>query len=286
MTCHWMSSNNSDSGAVAPPVTLNTATRPEWRPRQGLWVKGSPTASAWPWPKPSSPSALTGPDTSSSTITPMPASEAASLAGHLQLGKLIYLYDDNGISIDGSTDQTFTENVGKRFEGYGWHVQEIADGNDLPAIEASLKAAQAESTRPSLVIVHTHIAYGSPGKQDTAEAHGAPLGAEEVGRTKEFFGWPQEPTFYLPGEALAHFRQALKRGQSWDAEWQTRFASYASAYPDLAAEWQRALRHELPPGWDASVPTFKASDGAMATRVASGRGLHAHPPKNPHLLGG
>ena len=214
------------------------------------------------------------------------ASEAASLAGHLQLGKLIYLYDDNGISIDGSTDQTFTENVGKRFEGYGWHVQEVADGYDLPAIEAALKAAQAESSRPSLVIVHTHIAYGSPGKQDTAEAHGAPLGAEEVGRTKEFFGWPQEPTFYLPGEALAHFRQALKRGQSWDAEWQTRFASYASAYPDLAAEWQRALRHELPPGWDASVPTFKASDGAMATRVASGRMLNAIAPKIPNLIGG
>jgi transketolase len=214
------------------------------------------------------------------------ASEAASLAGHLRLGKLIYLYDDNGISIDGSTDQTFTENVGKRFEGYGWHVQEIADGNDLPAIEAALKAAQAESTRPSLIIVHTHIAYGSPGKQDTAEAHGAPLGTEEVKRTKEFFGWPQEPTFYLPDEALGHFRRALERGQSWDAEWQTRFAAYASAYPDLAAEWQRVLRHELPPGWEASVPTFKASDGAMATRVASGRMLNAVAPKIPNLIGG
>jgi transketolase len=214
------------------------------------------------------------------------ASEVASLAGHLQLGKLIYLYDDNGISIDGSTDQTFTENVGKRFEGYGWHVQEIADGNDLPAIEAALKAAQAESMQPSLIIVHTHIAYGSPGKQDTAEAHGAPLGAEEVKRTKEFFGWPQEPTFYLPDEALAHFRRALERGQSWDAEWQTRFATYASAYPDLAAEWQRVLRHELPPEWEASVPTFKASDGAMATRVASGRILNAVAPKIPNLIGG
>jgi transketolase len=214
------------------------------------------------------------------------ASEAASLAGHLRLGKLIYLYDDNGISIDGSTNQTFTENVGKRFEGYDWHVQEIADGNDLPAIEAAIKTARAESTRPSLIIVHTHIAYGSPGKQDSAEAHGAPLGAEEVGRTKEFFGWPQEPTFYLPDEAVAHFRQALKRGQAWDAEWEARFASYASAYPDLAAEWQRASRHELPPGWEAGVPTFKASDGAMATRVASGRTLNAIAPKIPNLIGG
>jgi len=214
------------------------------------------------------------------------ASEAASLAGHLQLGKLIYLYDDNGISIDGSTDQTFTENVGERFEAYGWHVQEIADGNDLPGVEAAIKAAQAESTRPSLIIVHTHIAYGSPGKQDSAEAHGAPLGAEEVKRTKEVFGWPQEPTFYLPDEALSHFRQALKHGQSWDTEWQTRFASYASVYPDLAAEWQRVLRHELPPRWEASIPTFNASDGAMATRVASGRTLNAVAPKIPNLIGG
>jgi transketolase len=214
------------------------------------------------------------------------ASEAASLAGHLQLGKLIYLYDDNDISIDGSTDHTFTEHVGKRFDAYGWHVQEIADGNDLAALEASIKAAQAESARPSLIIVRTHIAYGSPGKQDTAEAHGAPLGAEEVKHTKEFFGWPPEPTFYLPAEALAHFRRAIERGRSWEAEWQTRLASYASAYPELAAEWQRVLRHELPPGWETSMPTFKAADGAMATRVASGRVLNAIAPKIPNLIGG
>jgi transketolase len=214
------------------------------------------------------------------------ASEAASLAGHLQLGKLIYLYDDNGISIDGSTDHTFTENVGKRFVAYGWHVQEIADGNDLAAIEAAIEAAQAESTRPSLIIVHTHIAYGSPGKQDTAAAHGAPLGGEEVKRTKEFFGWPQEPTFYLPDEALATFRQSVDRGQAWEAEWKSRFASYAAAYPELATEWQRALQRELGPGWEASVPDFQAADGAMATRVASGRVLNAIAPKIPNLIGG
>ena len=166
------------------------------------------------------------------------ASEAASLAGHLQLGKLIYVYDDNDISIDGSTDFTFTEQVGKRFDAYGWHVQEIADGNNVPSIDAALRAAQAERTKPSLIIVHTHIAYGSPGKQDTAEAHGAPLGAEEVKRTKEFFGWPQEPPFYLPEEALTHFRMAVERGQTWEAEWQSRFALYAAAHPVLAAEWQ------------------------------------------------
>jgi transketolase len=214
------------------------------------------------------------------------ASEAASLAGHLQLGKLIYLYDDNGISIDGSTELAFTEQVGKRFEAYGWHVQEIVDGNDVAALEAAIKAAQAESTRPSLIIVHTHIAYGSPGKQDTAEAHGAPLGAEEVKRTKEFFGWPQEPPFYIPAEVLTQFRKAVERGRGWEAEWQARFAAYAQEYPELAAEWQRAMRHDLPADWEASVPMFKAEDGAMATRVASGRVLNAIAPKIPNLIGG
>jgi transketolase len=214
------------------------------------------------------------------------ASEAASLAGHLQLGKLIYVYDDNGISIDGSTDVTFTEQVGKRFDAYGWHVQEIADGNDVTALDAALNTAQAERTKPSLIIVRTHIAFGSPGKQDTAEAHGAPLGAEEVKRTKEFFGWPQEPTFYLPAEALAHFRRAVDRGLAWEAEWRSRFEAYAAAYPDLAAEWQQGLQRELPPAWEAGLPTFKAEDGTMATRVASGRVLNAIAPTITNLIGG
>jgi transketolase len=214
------------------------------------------------------------------------ASEAASLAGHLQLGKLIYLYDDNDISIDGSTDFTFTEQVDKRFDAYGWHVQEIADGNDVAAIDAALRAAQVERTKPSLIIVHTHIAYGSPGKQDTAEAHGAPLGVEEVKRTKEVLGWPQEPTFYLPEEALAHFRLAVERGQTWEAEWQSRFAAYAAAYPELAAAWQRTLRRELPPGWEKNLPVFTAEEGTMATRVASGRVLNAIAPTIPNLIGG
>jgi transketolase len=214
------------------------------------------------------------------------SAEAASLAGHLQLGKLIYLYDDNGISIDGATDLTFTEQVDKRFQAYGWHVQEIADGNDVPAIDAALRAAQAERTKPSLIIVHTHIAYGSPGKQDTAEAHGAPLGADEVKRTKGFFDWPQEPPFYVPEEALAHFRAAVEQGQKWETEWQSRFAAYVAAHPELAADWQRALRRELPPGWEASLPTFKADEGTMATRVASGRVLNAVAPLISNLIGG
>jgi transketolase len=214
------------------------------------------------------------------------ASEAASLAGHLQLGKLIYLYDANKISIDGPTDLTFTERVGQRFEAYGWHVQEIADGNDVPAIDLALRAAQAERTKPSLIIVHTHIAYGSPGKQDTAEAHGAPLGAEEVKRTKEFFGWPQEPPFTVPEEAWAHFRTAVERGQAWEKAWQSRFAAYDAAYPELASAWEHALRRELPPGWEASLPTFKVDEGAMATRVASGRVLNAVAPAIAHLIGG
>jgi len=214
------------------------------------------------------------------------ASEAASLAGHLQLGKLIYLYDDNGISIDGPTDLAFTERVGQRFEAYGWHVQEVDDGNDLPAIEAAIKAAQAERVRPSLIMVRTHIAYGSPGKQDTAEAHGAPLGPEEVKRTKEFLGWPQEPPFYIPDEALAVFRQAIERGRAWEAEWQAGFAAYAKEFPELAEEWQRAMRRDLPPGWQAHLPTFTPKDGAMATRVASGRVLNAVAPVLPTLIGG
>jgi transketolase len=214
------------------------------------------------------------------------ASEAASLAGHLQLGKLIYLYDDNGISIDGPTKLTFTEQVDKRFQAYGWHVQVIADGNDVPAIDAALRAAQAERTKPSLIIVHTHIAYGSPGKQDTAEAHGAPLGADEVKRTKEFFDWPQEPPFCVPEAALAHFRTAVERGQTWEMAWQSRFSAYVAAHPELAADWQRALRRELPPGWEASLPTFKADQGTMATRVASGRVLNAAVPLISNLIGG
>jgi transketolase len=214
------------------------------------------------------------------------ASEAASLAGHLGLDNLIYLYDDNHISIEGSTDLAFTEDVRRRFEAYGWFVQEVADGNDLVAIEQALNAARAEKGRPALIKVRTHIAYGSPNKQDNAEAHGAPLGEEEVKLTKQNLAWPVEPKFHIPAEALAHFREAVDRGGRAEAEWQERLVAYRKAFPGLAAEWDRYVRGELPEGWTAKIPTFKPADGPMATRQASGKVLNAMAPTLPLLLGG
>ncbi|CBE69724.1 Transketolase (TK) [Candidatus Methylomirabilis oxygeniifera] len=212
-------------------------------------------------------------------------SEAASLAGHLGLGKLIYLYDDNRITIDGSTDMAFTENVGQRFEAYGWHVQRV-DGNDVKGIEAAISAAQAESDRPSLIMARTHIAYGSPNKQDTSEAHGSPLGDEEIRLTKEALGWPLEPTFYIPDEALAHFREALQRGRTREAEWQTKFDAYAAAYPELANEWNRVMSGQLPEGWAEKIPIFTPAGGGLATREASGKVLNAIASSLPTLIGG
>ncbi|TEU12646.1 MAG: transketolase, partial [Anaerolineales bacterium] len=214
------------------------------------------------------------------------ASEAASLAGHLGLGKLIYLYDDNHISIEGSTDLTFTEDVERRFKAYGWHVQRVDDGNDLAAIAAAIEAAQAATEQPSLLMIRTHIAYGSPGKQDTAAAHGAPLGEEEVQRTKENLGWPTEPSFYIPDEALTHFREAVEQGQAWEAAWQAHFEAYATEYPQLADEWQTAMNGQLPVGWDAGLPAFAPADGPLATRKVSGQVLNAIAPYLPTLLGG
>ena len=211
--------------------------------------------------------------------------EAASLAGHLRLGKLIYLYDDNDISIEGSTDLAFTEDVGARFQAYGWHVQHV-DGYDLAAIAGAIRAAQAETTRPSLIVARTHIGFGSPHKQDTAEVHGSPLGEEEVRLTKQNLGWPVEPPFFIPDQALAHFRQAVERGRKWETDWQARFAAYAAAYPELAAEWEMAMHGELPPGWDASLPVFKPEDGPVATRSASGKALNALASRLPTLIGG
>nr|MBC7245131.1 transketolase [Chloroflexota bacterium] len=213
------------------------------------------------------------------------ASEAASLAGHLRLGKLIYLYDDNKITIEGSTDLAFTENVARRFEAYGWHVQRV-DGNDVNALEAALRAAQAELERPSLIIARTHIAYGSPNKQDTAEAHGAPLGEEEIRLTKKALGWPTDEPFYIPEAALAHFRRALETGSAAQAAWQARFAAYENAYPELAAEWRRVMRGELPEGWERHLPNFDPSTGPVATREASGKVLNALAPHIPELVGG
>lgn len=213
------------------------------------------------------------------------ASEAASLAGFLKLGKLIYFYDNNHITIEGNTSLTFGEDVGQRFEGYHWHVQHVEDVNDLAALEAAVHAAQAETDRPSLIIVRSHIGYGSPNRQDSAKAHGEPLGADEVVLTKRNLGWPSEEPFYEPAEAVAYFRQAIERGAAQEQEWQERYQAYVSAYPDLAAQWQRELRGELPDGWEKDIPTFQAGE-ALASRAASGLVLNALAPKLPHLIGG
>ena len=211
--------------------------------------------------------------------------EAGSLAGHLKLGRLIGIYDDNHITIDGKTDLTFSDDTAQRFESYGWHVQRVADGNDLGALDAALAAARRVADRPSLVIVRTHIAYGSPHKQDTPEAHGAPLGQEEVKLTKQHLGWPSLEPFYVPDEALAHWRIAQERGARLETEWSKQFDAYRQAYPELAAELERRLAGRLADGWDEGLPTFGPSD-AQATRAASGKVLNAIAPKLPELVGG
>ncbi len=211
--------------------------------------------------------------------------EAASLAGHLGLGKLIYLYDDNDISIEGTTDITFTEDVPARFRAYRWHVQEI-NGYDLQGIEEAIRAAQEETERPSLIVCHTHIAYGSPNKQDSADAHGAPLGEEEVRLTKEALGWPPDAHFLIPEEALAVFRQAVERGQRMEAQWRETFERYQAVYPQETALLERLWAGELPEGWEDALPTFGPADGPLATRKASGAVLNAIAPALPTLIGG
>ncbi len=214
------------------------------------------------------------------------SAEAASLAGHLKLGKLIYLYDSNHVSLAAGTPITFTDDVAKRFDAYGWHTLQVSDGNDLDAITQALKAAQKETERPSLIIINTHLGYGSPHKQDTFEAHGSPLGEEEVKLTKQNLGWPEEPPFFIPEEALRHFRLAIERGKQAESEWHARFANYTEAYPDQAKELQLAITGELPAGWDQDIPRFLSSEGPMATRVASGKTLNAIAARLPALIGG
>ena len=211
--------------------------------------------------------------------------EACSLAGHLKLGKLIGFYDDNHITIDGATELAFSDDTAKRFEAYGWHVQRIADGNDLQAIDAAIAAAKRVRDRPSLIILRTHIAWGSPHKQDTAEAHGAPLGADEVKLTKQNLGWPSLEPFAVPDEALARWRQARDRGARLEADWRKQWHAYRNAHSDLAAELERRLAGRLPAGWDAALPVFGPKD-AQATRAASGKVLNAIAPKLPELIGG
>lgn len=214
------------------------------------------------------------------------AAEAASLAGHLKLGKLIYLYDNNRISLAGATDLSFSEDMAKRFEAYGWHTETVADGNDIEAIDRALCAARAETARPSLILLRTHIGYGSPGKQDTFEAHGSPLGDAEVKLTKEKLGWPAEPAFFLPDGALAHLREAVGRGEKAETEWRGGFSRYAEKFPDEAREFESIFKGDLPAGWNAAIPTFPADAKGIATRVASGKVLNAIAPKLPNLIGG
>ncbi len=214
------------------------------------------------------------------------SSEAASLAGHLGLDKLICIYDDNKISIEGKTEITFTEDVALRFKAYNWHVLKVHDGNDIHAIFNALEAAKAETDRPTLILLRTHIAYGSPNKQDTADAHGAPLGEEEVYLTKKRLGWPEKEFFHVPDPVLNYFRRCIERGAEAESEWIDLFDAYAKEYPDLARQWEDAVSGNLTPGWDADIPEFSASDGPMATRAASGKVLNALAAKLPTLMGG
>ncbi len=211
--------------------------------------------------------------------------EAVSLAGHLQLGKLNCLYDDNFVTLAAGTDMTFTEDRGARFEACGWHVQHVDDGNDIDAIDAALQAAHDETTRPSLVVVRTHIGYGSP-EQDSYKAHGSPLGEEDVKKTKQALGWPLEPTFLVPDEAREHMRTPGNAGARAQQAWEERFKAYARAEPALAAEFERSLHGGLADGWDADIPVFPADPKGMATRVASGKVINAIAGRLPQLTGG
>jgi len=214
------------------------------------------------------------------------ASETASLAGHLKLGKLVYLYDDNRITLAASTQLAFTEDTAQRFASYGWHTQSVEDGNDLEAIAHAIQAARLETERPSLILVRTHIGYGSPHRQDTFAAHGSPLGEEEVKLTKKNLGWPSEPPFYIPREAGKHFRKALANGREAEDEWNAKFVAYQGVYPELATELRQLLDGELPKSWDAGIPSFPADAKGMATRQASGIVMEAIRPCLPGLFGG
>lgn len=211
--------------------------------------------------------------------------EAASLAGHLGLGRLIYLYDDNKISIDGSTDLSFTEDVARRFEAYNWHIQRVSDGNDLDAIDAAIAAAREETSKPSIILVRTSIGYGSPNKAGTAAAHGEPLGEEELRLSKEALGWPADRKFYVPDEAYEHFRRAVDEGKRREDEWNSLIERYTAEHPETAARFHAWMAGELPEGWEEAIPTFEAGT-SMATRASSGKVLGELAPKVGFLVGG
>ncbi len=213
------------------------------------------------------------------------SSEAASLAGHLKLSNLIYLYDDNHITIEGKTDLAFSEDVGRRFEAYGWHVQKV-DGTDLKGIENAVRAAQAVTDRPHIIVVRTHIGFGSPNKQDTAEAHGSPLGEDEVRLTKQNLGWPSQESFYIPPEALQVFRKCVPQGEKLEAAWHELVKKFAAAEPERFQEWHSLMNGGLKEGWENQIPVFAGETKAMATREASGKVLTALFPVAPGLIGG
>ncbi len=212
--------------------------------------------------------------------------EAASFAGHFKLGKLIGFYDDNHITIDGATELTFTDDTARRFEAYGWQVLRIGDVNHLSQIDAAIDQARADTERPTLIVTRTHIGFGSPNRQDTAKAHGEPLGVEEVKLTKQNLGWLSLEPFFVPQPALERCRQAKPHGAALHAEWNTRFEAYAKAFPAEAAELQRRLAGDLPKGWEKKVPTFSADDGPQASRASSQAVLNALAPVIPELFGG
>ncbi len=213
------------------------------------------------------------------------SSEAASLAGHLKLGRLKYVYLDNHITIEGSTDLAYSEDVERRFQAYGWQVLRISDPNDLDAVEKVLRDARAQTERPTLVIARTHIGFGAPKKQDTAEAHGSPLGAEETLAAKKNLGWPAEPAFYVPEEAAALARKEIEKGSAFQGEWESLLASWRKAHPDLSSQWDAFWSGALPSDWAAKLPAFKAGD-KLATRQASGKVINALAPVLPQLIGG
>jgi transketolase len=214
------------------------------------------------------------------------SSEAASLAGHLGLGRLICIYDDNKISIEGNTDIAFTEDVALRFKAYNWHILRVDDGNDCNAIFSALEKAKAETERPSLIVLRTYIAFGSPNKQNTADAHGAPLGEEEVRLTKKNLGVPADRSFYIPEQALNKFRECITAGKQAEAGWQETYQAYSKKYPDLTKQWVDAMSGFLTEGWDVELPEFSVADDPIATRAASGKILNAIAEKLPTLIGG
>ena len=213
------------------------------------------------------------------------SSEAASLAGHLKLGKIIYIYDDNRITIEGPTELAFSEDVGKRFVALGWHVQHV-DGYNIEEISKAVTRAQEEQERPSLIVARTHIAYGSPHKQDTAASHGAPLGTEEVKLTKENLNWPREPDFYVPQIVLTEFRKAIEKGERHEKAWRRLLEAYSKEFPDLAQQWQMFSERKFISGWKEKIPAFEDVDTPVATRSASGKVLNAIAPHIPNLIGG